>query len=87
MTPETRAQRDGIREVNLLDVLDAIEAIVGDDACCEWAMENALRKFRGRPSDMLAKLTEVYKLAHGFNTRHSCHHVHTDWRKGLTGDA
>jgi hypothetical protein len=67
----------------LVQVLDAIEGIVGDDFCECLSMDNAHRKFRGDKMIMYDKLSAIYRLSHAFSPNHSCREVHEDWRKEL----
>ena len=62
------------------EVLAAIEALVADDQAELWSMEAGAKRLRGRAKLMQQRLDDVYRLAHGFNTDHSCYHVHEDWR-------
>ena len=59
-----------MRAPDLLDVLAAIESIVSDTPT----------EFE---KSMQGKISAVYRLAHSFNPRHCCHHVHDVWRKEL----
>lgn len=68
-------------ETNLLDVLAAIEQICGDDFCEELHCDT--RKLSGRIAVASDKLSIIYRLAHSFNTRHSCYSVHDSWRNEL----
>lgn len=66
-----------------IDALSAIEDIVGDDSCALWEHDAADGTLQGA-KDMQEKICNVYRIAHGFNTLHSCHHVHGDWRAEVT---
>ena len=64
-------------------LLEKIESIVGDDASEEMEMK-AL--FCGRVTkkdykEAVEKLMLIYCIVHGHNKKHSCYHVHADWRK------
>lgn len=66
------------------DALDAIERIVGDDFCEDLEMRACLPDQPELPADLRTaqeKLGIVYQIAHSESPRHSCHHVHTEWRK------
>lgn len=63
-----------------LDVLEAIEDIVGDDSCEMWSMMAAEAELVSPANEMQAKIAAVYMLAHGNNPNHSCYHVHEGWR-------
>jgi hypothetical protein len=70
---------------DLFDVLAAIESIVGDEFCeeldCDVLLPN--RTPTEFEKSVQGKLSAVYRLAHSFNPRHCCHHVHDVWRKEL----
>jgi hypothetical protein len=65
-----RGRKRRMRAPDLLDVLAAIESIVSDTPT----------EFE---KSMQGKISAVYRLAHSFNPRHCCHHVHDVWRKEL----
>ena len=77
----SKTYEDGLRE--MLEVLDAIESIVGDDACEEWDCIAAFHanKLTDREKQLQEKLSVVYRLAHGSNRGNSCYHVHENWRE------
>jgi hypothetical protein len=66
---------------NLTQALTAIEDLVGDDFAEEIMMEHANGRLRGRSKEMAWRLRKIYRIAHGFNRKHSCYHVHGEWRK------
>jgi hypothetical protein len=73
------------RRQQLIDALDAIERIAGDDFCEELEMSHFLtRKFRGEKRVMFEKLAAIYRLAHGASPSHSCYNAHDSWRKELS---
>ena len=71
------------REKEILELLEAVESIVADDACEEWDCIEALHpnELTDREKQMHEKLSAVYRLIHGSNPNHICYHVHEDWRK------
>ncbi len=66
---------------NLLEALDYIEHIVGDDFCEELGMGVAQRPQDYTPIviETEKKLSAIYRAAHSHN-EHSCYSSHQDWR-------
>lgn len=64
-------------------VLMAIERECGDEVCSdlEWDLAQHPDTMTARERLLAVKLNNIYKLAHGHNTDHTCHHVHADWRR------
>lgn len=58
-------------------LIDEIDHLTGDDFCEEFSMELALTE---REKVARKKLSMIYRLAHGYNERNKCYHVHEDWR-------
>ena len=85
MQKNFRGRKRRTRASDLLDVLAAIESIVGDEFCAELDCDVLLpnRTPTEFEKSVQGKLSAVYRLAHSFNPRHCCHHVHDVWRKEL----
>jgi hypothetical protein len=74
-----------MKEAILLAVLDKIEEVVADDFSESLDYDATLHPERltERERVLARKISAIYRLAHGFNDLHSCHHVHADWREGF----
>lgn len=68
---------------DLPTILTAIENYCGDDFSEDLDMQDATGTLTGPLKEAHTRLSEIYKLAHAFNTSHSCYHVHQDWRDKL----
>lgn len=64
-------------------VMDAIERIVGDEFCHDAECRLAFHPEEIPENERVAirKLLDVYAVVHAYNRRHSCYHVHDDWRR------
>lgn len=74
-SPQMEALRQAYR------ALDAIERIVGDDWCSDLEMRTLNENLTGDAKIMEEKISQIYRIAHSESPNHSCHHVHTEWRK------
>lgn len=74
-----------MRKQRLMDVLDVINRLAGDDFCEVLDCEAAFSPDELTDKEKICheKLSEIYKLAHAFSDRHTCYHVHAGWRSRL----
>lgn len=68
---------------SLRRVLREIESVVFSDLCEELEIKAANGKLRGEKLQMQKMLSKVYRLAHAYNSDHSCFRSHADWRQEL----
>lgn len=79
MNDSTISENEALRQA--YRALDAIERLVGDDWCSDLEWKSINNELTGDEKIMEEKIGLIYQIAHSESPNHSCHHVHSEWRK------